>query len=426
MATALEFPLGFDLDEMVDDSLADTCTLFDDNYMSSIAQVQLPEKSPFHESDSGVSDITGVSSGSPQREADTMLSELVDNKPFTPFGFHEDVDEPNGDLMKYLQQQEQIDVTGCDTDIDVLLSRTVENGHVSLPMSSENMNNQKTVRQRRGFCESASGTAAVLTRKRAGRHGYVSSDSSLASDYDFELDKDVPAIDDDSTDFDAVETGDDDEYRPMSFEPKRPKGSVRIQKPGTPVPRQPKSLSNIRCVATDPAQSSVASVKVLQVVRATAGQNTADEVVKALEDRNRKNAEAARVNRQRKKAYIQGLEGKLAEANAHAEQLQKRLQVAEAERESWKKENEYLKAVLANQSALAGLLKNIPGTKGVSLSSSVLSSKRSAEMDHSYTPNKKQCSRSLSTAGVCLHVDNDNVSLEFCHHCAQKAKGTST
>ena len=55
-----------------------------------------------------------------------------------------------------------------------------------------------------------------------------------------------------------------------------------------------------------------------------------------------------------------------------------------------------------------------------------MSRKRVAELDHSYTPGspaKRMCSPKSSAAGVCLHVDSDSVSLEFCHHCADMAHG---
>lgn len=412
---AMEFSLGFDLDEMVDDTLADTCTLFDDNCFSSVAQV-VPGKSPFHESDSGVSDLTGAS---PSRETEIMLDEIIDNKQFTPFGFQEDMTEQDNNLIKYLQQDGDVDVDG-DSDIEKLLANEQcfkENEH---DMLSVNMRAQTPVRQRRVGCHTAGSAVGPVTRHQTAMQNHrVSSDSSHSSDHESELDKAVSVIGDEFSD-----TGDDDDFLPRSSKSKKPRGSVRVTKPGTTLARkEPKSLPNIRCVETEPTQSGVASVKVLQVVRTSSGQHTADEVVRALEDRNRKNAEQAKINRQKKKAYVSGLEQTVEETQARADNLQKRLQEVETERDSWKKEVEYLKAVLANQSALAGLLKNIPHVEGVTLSSSFSSQKRSAEMDHSYTPSsKKQCTQPLSSAGVCLHVDSDKVSLEFCHHCAQNAK----
>lgn len=408
MASAKFF---FDVDEMVEDSLAGTCTLFDDNYMSSIAQVEFPaDKSPFHESDSGVSDITGIYGNSPLRETDVMLDELVDNKQFKPFG-HEDREDDDKDLLEYLRPddvdlgadadiQRQLDNSGCFKENDL---HTLLNGVTTTADAQSRMR-----------CKPVGGMAGPVTRRRKAAVLEQAFSPSHSIHSAKELFKAVVTTDESDVDIDA-----DEDFVINTPSSKRTKGSVRITKPGMLIPKP-----NIQRVTTDSALPAGTSVKVLHVVHTSSGENGADEVFKVLEDRNRKNAEQAKLNRQRKKVYVQSLEKTVKESQGHVDMLQKRLEAETAEKDSLKQEVEYLKAVLANQSALAGLLKNIPSVGGVNLSSSFMSQKRSAEMDHSYTPNKKQCSQPLTSAGVCLHVDDDNVSLEFCYHCAKKARNT--
>lgn len=148
-------------------------------------------------------------------------------------------------------------------------------------------------------------------------------------------------------------------------------------------------------------------------------------------DKSRKNAEAARQNRLKKKKYMEDLEKD--RARLKAENVVVKTRCVELQNKYKKLETEvaYLKSVLANQSMLATLIKNIPGTPGVNLTSS-LSRKRPGEMDQSSTetasPPLKRLKNSTTevgklnhTGGVCLHVSNENVSLELCSQCSLKA-----
>ena len=144
-------------------------------------------------------------------------------------------------------------------------------------------------------------------------------------------------------------------------------------------------------------------------------------------ERNRRNAEAARQNRQRKKKYYEEMEKD--RATAKADNVILRTKCAELQAKNRKLENEvdYLKSVLANQSTLASLIKNIPGTPGVNLTTS-FSRKRPNETtgeSSSSSPPKRAKRGSESNApksgGVCLHVSKGAVSLEFCAQCSQQA-----
>jgi len=153
-------------------------------------------------------------------------------------------------------------------------------------------------------------------------------------------------------------------------------------------------------------------------------------------DSSRKNAIQAKINREKKKMYIQNLEEQVNELSTENKTLKEDSASLRQEREDLAEEVRYLKSVLANQSALAGLLKNIGNVESVSFSTSFLSNKRSlnSEMDHDYgKAAKRPCtSESRDTGnhgndpqgGVCLHVHKDNVSLEFCAKCSSMAGGT--
>ena len=143
-----------------------------------------------------------------------------------------------------------------------------------------------------------------------------------------------------------------------------------------------------------------------------------------------RNAQQARINRQRKKAYIQGLESKMAEMHKENSKLKSETLHLRRDKRSLEDEVLYLRRVLANDSALANLLRNID-SDGVVLSKSFENQrKRSLALDHDYgkPAPKYQRTKSVNDAqvkqascGVCLHVDTGRVSLEFCSKCAHLA-----
>lgn len=141
-------------------------------------------------------------------------------------------------------------------------------------------------------------------------------------------------------------------------------------------------------------------------------------------DKSRKNAEAARQNRLKKKKYMEDVEKDRSRLKAENVILKTRCTELQTKNRKLETEVEYLRSVLANQSTLASLIKNIPGTPGVNLSTS-FSRKRSSVASDVSTPSSKRLRRdsenlSLS-GGVCLHVAKENVSLEFCSQCSLKA-----
>jgi FtsZ-binding cell division protein ZapB len=166
------------------------------------------------------------------------------------------------------------------------------------------------------------------------------------------------------------------------------------------------------------------AVKVLKVVKTAAQskQEIDNELLQALDDRNKKNAVQAKLNREKKKVYIKGLEDEIEELKCENFTLKERNQTVTNEKNELQEEVEYLRSVLANQSALSGLLKNIGNVENVKLTSS-LRRKRGADLDHDYHNSAKFAKKSgKKTAGICLHVDQGSVSLEFCSKCASMAK----
>ena len=175
-----------------------------------------------------------------------------------------------------------------------------------------------------------------------------------------------------------------------------------------------------------------------------------------------KNAVMARENRQKKKQYIQTLERNCEKLQTENFALKTSMESKDKQIKSMAQEIEYLRNVLANQTGLSALLKNIQNTSGLNFgtsfgqikegeSSQIPGSKRSADTfdnaghpeqvkKKSKTGKSSQVISETSTrtfegpptpcaspepktsGGVCLHVSNNNVSLEFCASCASAAE----
>ncbi|XP_043927109.1 CREB/ATF bZIP transcription factor [Protopterus annectens] len=136
--------------------------------------------------------------------------------------------------------------------------------------------------------------------------------------------------------------------------------------------------------------------------------------------RSNKNAIAARLNRLKKKEYITGLEGKVSVLTSENKGLKEENRLLNQRVQKLEGEVNYLKAVLANESTLAQILCRLSGVNGMKITTSLF--KECSETDHDYAlPRKRAKTREESSAGVCLHVDKDQVSVEFCSKCAQSA-----
>lgn len=137
-----------------------------------------------------------------------------------------------------------------------------------------------------------------------------------------------------------------------------------------------------------------------------------------------KNALAARLNRLKKKEHVNNLErkvgilltenGTLKQENC---QLSKRVEELEDE-------TRYLRAVLANQSVLAQLLSRLSGVNGMKLSCSLFQNSNSNDHDYALPRKQAKVKEKKTSGGVCLHVDQNHVSVEFCRECAESASNS--
>ncbi|KAL8608021.1 hypothetical protein ACOMHN_023837 [Nucella lapillus] len=145
-----------------------------------------------------------------------------------------------------------------------------------------------------------------------------------------------------------------------------------------------------------------------------------DNLTEAMKAYNIRNAEMARENRVKKKVYVENLEQEVRSGQKQIVQLKLQASKAEGERDSLAEEVQYLRSVLANQSLLARLLRNIPEVTGAALSSSMVRKRGAKSSVDCPIPAKKR----KSPGGVCLHVDDGVVSLEACQKCADMAWGS--
>ncbi|KAG8131107.1 hypothetical protein E2320_017660 [Naja naja] len=157
-----------------------------------------------------------------------------------------------------------------------------------------------------------------------------------------------------------------------------------------------------------------------------------------------KAAATACLNRQKKKLYVQGRETRLQGLVAKNRQLcdcNRGLchRLCDLERETG-----YLRAVLVNQSALDRLLGCLAGDGAGSLglhmriSTGLFQPMAAGALgengDHNYVlpipaeemAEKLPPSSSASPSGVCLHMDRDHLSVEFCSLCAKRVASSET
>lgn len=134
-----------------------------------------------------------------------------------------------------------------------------------------------------------------------------------------------------------------------------------------------------------------------------------------------KNAIAARLNRLKKKEYVSSLEKKVSLLSSENGGLKRENSELTKRVEELEDETRYLRAVLANESMLAQLLSRLSGVNGMKLSSSLFQGCEANEHDYALPGKRVKVEEKERAGGVCLHVDRDHVSVEFCTKCAQRA-----
>ncbi|XP_060930345.1 CREB/ATF bZIP transcription factor isoform X1 [Limanda limanda] len=134
-----------------------------------------------------------------------------------------------------------------------------------------------------------------------------------------------------------------------------------------------------------------------------------------------KNAIAARLNRLKKKEYVNSLEKKVGVLSTENNVLKKENCQLTKRVEELEDETRYLRAVLANESMLAKLLSRLSGVNGMKLSSSLFQGPDSNDHDYALPRKRVKVEEKETSGGVCLHVDKNHVSVEFCTKCAESA-----
>nr|XP_025959140.1 CREB/ATF bZIP transcription factor [Dromaius novaehollandiae] len=150
--------------------------------------------------------------------------------------------------------------------------------------------------------------------------------------------------------------------------------------------------------------------------------------------------------------YVLGLESRLQGLAAENRQLRDRNRGLSRRLRELERESSYLRAVLANQSALGQLLSRLAGGRagglqlGTSLFRDAGGPRRHQQhlppqpggesSDHDYAlpssrpPRLEEAAREspeewAAPGGICLHVERDQVSVEFCSACARRAAASS-
>ncbi|XP_071377396.1 CREB/ATF bZIP transcription factor [Centroberyx affinis] len=134
-----------------------------------------------------------------------------------------------------------------------------------------------------------------------------------------------------------------------------------------------------------------------------------------------KNAIAARLNRLKKKEYVSDLEKKVGFLSTENRSLKQENSQLTKRVEELEDETRYLRAVLANESMLAQLLSRLSGVNGMKLSSSLFQGPDSNDHDYALPRKRVKVEEKETSGGVCLHVDKNHVSVEFCTKCAESA-----
>lgn len=134
-----------------------------------------------------------------------------------------------------------------------------------------------------------------------------------------------------------------------------------------------------------------------------------------------KNAIAARINRLKKKEYVNSLEKKVGSLSTENNMLKQENSQLTKRVEELEDETRYLRAVLANESMLAQLLSRLSGVNGMKLSSSLFQGRDSNDHDYALPTKRVKVEEKETSGGVCLHVDKNHVSVEFCTKCAESA-----
>lgn len=156
----------------------------------------------------------------------------------------------------------------------------------------------------------------------------------------------------------------------------------------------------------------------------------------SAERSNSKNAIAARENREKKKQYVANLERDLKHYKEENSKNVALLDTFKKNQEALVTEVQYLRGCLANSAEISAVIrevKKIPNVKQVTTSLGINSKNqesrkrclRSENEENESGPAKKKRLQALTgsdRAGICVHVNDGAISLEFCSQCHRSAK----
>ncbi|CAO2613829.1 CREB/ATF bZIP transcription factor [Lemmus lemmus] len=157
-----------------------------------------------------------------------------------------------------------------------------------------------------------------------------------------------------------------------------------------------------------------------------AGGGTNDNNQAATKSPRKAAAAAARLNRLKKKEYVMGLESRVRGLAAENQELRAENRELGRRVQALQEESRYLRAVLANETGLARLLSRLSGV-GLRLTTSLFRDSPAGDHDYALPVGKQPPElpeEDDAAGGVCLHVDKDKVSVEFCSACARKASSS--
>lgn len=139
-------------------------------------------------------------------------------------------------------------------------------------------------------------------------------------------------------------------------------------------------------------------------------------------EKSRKNAIIAKRNREKKKQLMEQMESRCDKLSTQNEMLDSDNGKLRHRVQTLEEEVFYLKSVLANQSALSGVLSTLKSVDQLRFSSSFEASKYNKKGISSSSTHSRSSSSSGQlkvSGGICLHVDGNQVSMEMCAKCAQ-------
>ena len=139
-------------------------------------------------------------------------------------------------------------------------------------------------------------------------------------------------------------------------------------------------------------------------------------------DRSVRNAINARVNRQKHKLYVDGLEQEVEDLKVAKQTLEDKHRETLERMAEMQSRIKYLENVIANDTTISSVLSSLGTVNSLRISSSIIRKrKHSADTTNHESPSSSSGPPAKIPAGVCVHIDKDNVSVEFCEKCAENA-----